>query len=221
MKYFLDTEFITGFKKPIKSLPTFGNFNKPEFFIQLISIGIVCEDGREFYAVSNEFDESLADDWVKENVISKLEYWQKLDASTSICHRGVNSKKFGKSIIEIRNEVVKLLGGGCDEYSPKLYVPKETEIYAYFADYDWVVFCNLFGRMIDLPEGMPMYCKDLKQYLDDFAKKEAESNNISFETALKAIKESQKYPKQENEHSALDDARWNYKLFKFLTNKIK
>jgi hypothetical protein len=40
------------------------------------------------------------------------------------------------------------------------------EFYAYYADYDWVLFCSLFGRMIDLPKGFPMYCIDLKQELD-------------------------------------------------------
>ena len=48
MKYFLDTEFIEGFHKPL--------FGKKRHFIDLISIGIVCEDGREYYAVSNEFN---------------------------------------------------------------------------------------------------------------------------------------------------------------------
>jgi len=39
--------------------------------------------------------------------------------------------------------------------------------YAYYADYDWVVFAQLFGKMKDLPKGFPMYCKDLKQSLDE------------------------------------------------------
>jgi hypothetical protein len=48
MNYYLDTEFIEGqqslrlFGIPTKSLPT----------IDLISIGIVSQDGREYYAVS-------------------------------------------------------------------------------------------------------------------------------------------------------------------------
>jgi len=64
MKYFIDTEFIEGFKKPL--------FGKSRHFIDLISIGIKCEDGREYYAVSNEFNSNDADQWVKDNVISKL-----------------------------------------------------------------------------------------------------------------------------------------------------
>jgi hypothetical protein len=55
MKYFLDTEFI---EQPCT--------------IQLISIGLVAEDGREFYAISNEFDVNLASPWVMENVIKPM-----------------------------------------------------------------------------------------------------------------------------------------------------
>jgi hypothetical protein len=51
-RYWLDTEFIEDGKT-----------------IDLISIGIVCEDGREFYAVNNECHWYRANDWVLENVL--------------------------------------------------------------------------------------------------------------------------------------------------------
>ena len=62
MKYFIDTEFIEG--KPTQStswlmLKRRGGglmFGLPKPTIDLISIGIVCEDGREYYAISKEFD---------------------------------------------------------------------------------------------------------------------------------------------------------------------
>jgi len=85
------------------------------------------------------------------------------------------------------------------------YYYAQPEFYAYYADYDWVVFCSLFGRMIDLPKGFPMYCKDLKQYFDDVQYLEKYN-----------LKEQPNYPKQGNEHNALDDARWNFKLFEFV-----
>jgi len=48
MKYFLDTEFIEGTQK------TFFGETKPT--IDLISIGLVDEKGREFYAISKDFN---------------------------------------------------------------------------------------------------------------------------------------------------------------------
>ena len=44
-KFFYDTEFNEGVS---------GNLDKPT--IDLISIGIVDENGNEYYAISNEFD---------------------------------------------------------------------------------------------------------------------------------------------------------------------
>jgi hypothetical protein len=55
MKYWLDTEFIA----------------RP-FTIDLISIGVVAENGREFYAESNETDWSKASPWTLENVRPQL-----------------------------------------------------------------------------------------------------------------------------------------------------
>src|SRR5690348_18356253 len=40
--------------------------------IDLVSIGVVDERGREFYAVSTEFDPSKAGQWVRDNVLDKL-----------------------------------------------------------------------------------------------------------------------------------------------------
>ena len=37
-----------------------------------MSIGVVGEDGREFYAVSTEFDPTRAGAWVRSNVLPKL-----------------------------------------------------------------------------------------------------------------------------------------------------
>ena len=48
MKYFIDTEFLEGTQKK-----WFGE-TKPT--IDLISIGIVGEDGREYYAISKDFN---------------------------------------------------------------------------------------------------------------------------------------------------------------------
>jgi hypothetical protein len=43
------------------------------------------------------------------------------------------------------------------------FVGKDPQFWGYYSDYDWVVLCQLYGRMIDLPESWPMYCLDVKQ----------------------------------------------------------
>src|SRR4029077_17890728 len=73
------------------------------------------------------------------------------------------------------------------------------EFWGYYADYDWVAICQLFGRMIDLPKGWPKYCRDLKQWADDLG--------------------NPKLPKQStDEHSALADAQWNKQAWEFLSS---
>ena len=91
------------------------------------------------------------------------------------------------------------------------------QFYAYFADYDWVVFCWLFGRMIDLPKGFPMYCIDLQQESDRIYNLEKEKYiKNGGRNFINKMSNHLDYPKQTNEHNALADARWNYELYKFL-----
>ena len=139
MKIWFDTEFIEDGKT-----------------IELISIGMVAEDGREYYAEVAECDHSRADAWVRSNVLVHL------TGET-------------KSRAQIAQDIIAFCG-------------PSPEVWAYYADYDWVALCQLFGRMIDLPEGWPMYCRDLKQLSDMW---------------------NRELPKQEGmEHHALADARW-------------
>ena len=71
---------------------------------------------------------------------------------------------------------------------------------AYYADYDWVALCQLYGRMIDLPECFPMLCMDLKQHMD----------------TLGFLKEDLPTQSAKSEHSALDDARWVRDAWKWI-----
>ena len=218
MKYFFDTEFIEGFHKPL--------FGKKRHFIDLISIGIVCEDGRTLSLISNEYNHDDADKWVQDNVILPL-YKQTvhgdrrnfLDTNNFHKHYGVSNKA-------ISNQIAAFFGCYKDLSGLIWRAPDNIEVYAYYADYDWVLFCSLFGRMISLPKGFPMYCNDLKQMLDTYVKNRwlPESKvymagsdvDVTFEVALEKLKALKEYPKQENEHSAIDDAQWNFKLYNFL-----
>ncbi len=246
MKYFFDTEFIEGFKKPIKWLPTIGKFNKPYHSIQLISIGIVCEDGRTYYAISSEFNPDDASDWVKENVLYPIMRDNGYSKTLSNLHGYLEygkqpikriQKCFGGTNYQIACDIMAFTmdgdgkglrgwDGWTDEFFKAL---KENgsnleapEFYAYYADYDWVAFCSLFGTMMDLPKGFPMYCRELKQMIDDVAaakirEVDEKTAGVSrFEASLSLIKASPKYPEQKNEHNALDDAKWNFELYKYI-----
>lgn len=268
MNYYLDTEFIEGTQS--KQVP-FLNFKYGEtkFTIDLISIGIVAEDGREYYAISKDFNlkeawnrfqykertnverangfEPRKEYWVRENVLHQIHYdlWQiensfKLsfeEWKEKTCkgfykgrkhYRSLKRllKKYGKSNEQIAKEVKDFSTMYPAKNGVGLQLDDNINFYAYYGDYDWVVFCWLFGRMINLPKGFPMYCKDLKQILDERAGNwtgmiEQQSNifNDTLESKINSIKSCKDYPKQTNEHNALADAKWNKRLHEFL-NKI-
>lgn len=152
MKIFFDTEFIEDGKT-----------------IELISIGMVKENGEELYLESNEVDWSKASQWVLDNVKP---------------HLIGNFRSVSKDII-------------ADEI--KLFVGDKPEFWAYFADYDWVVLCQLYGRMIDLPKGWPMFCLDLKQemQLDGLERDEIPIENTQ-------------------NHNALADAKWCRDVYRYM-----
>lgn len=233
MKYYLDCEFIEGFHKPF--------FGKRRHFIDLISMGIVCEDGRTYYAISNEFDLKMVwNKWNKKfdtgqpHAFHTKEYWLRDNVlrpiHSELCKKqGGYAKTYhynlfesfsmkslknlihwhGKSNKQIAEEVEKFVlrpRKENDDHSVTLTINVQPEFYGYYADYDWVLLCSLFGRMMDLPKGFPMYCIDLKQSFDE---------DYPIQTRDR-VKKQPDYPQQTNEHNALADAKWNKALHEFL-----
>lgn len=141
----------------------------------LLSIGIVAGDGREYYAINADCPTHLANDWVKANV---LPYIDQCGPDARLNH------------LAIREEIRAFC-------NPAVY--GKPEFWAYYADYDWVMLCQVFGRMVDLPKDWPMYCRDIKQWCDQLG--------------------NPPLPEQgEGEHHALADARWNQQAWRFLVN---
>ncbi len=215
MKYFLDTEFI--------EYPN---------TIDLISIGIVAEDGREYQAISSEYNYNDASEWVKENVILPL-FWAQSPINKTYMDVHNFHKRIGKTNSQIADEIYTFICppslasewagvGSIDSGADAYLAANPPEFYGYYADYDWVLFCSLFGIMMDLPKGFPMYCRDLKQMVD------AKANSIMvraqlnsgfsrpFNEYLETLKLYSGYPKEVNKHLAIADARFNKALYEFL-----
>lgn len=265
-RYFIDTEFHEGFHKPL--------FGRKRHFIDLISIALVSQDGREYYAISKDFDIDVAwnsyqwkstgkldlpgidrsrekEYWLRENVLMPVFFELALQDFHSIHYKdewcigqelvGLDKfrtredwstnlkwfkkliKKYGKSNEQIAEEIRNFVyaenydkGGQIilGKFFPNEY--PSPEFYGYYADYDWVLFCSLFGRMIDLPTGFPMYCRDLKQISDEAEVLLKQKYEHLIPDAEYTIKNVYGYPKAENEHSSLFDARFNRDLYKFI-----
>jgi hypothetical protein len=137
MKYFYDTEFIEDGKT-----------------IDLVSIGIVAEDGREFYAVSTEFKAKRASEWVRLNVLAHLPERNVNLSDVSVSPRLKSESLAWMSRADIKRKLLAFVGDDKPEW------------WGYYSAYDHVALCQLFGTMMDLPKGWPFYTRDLKQWCD-------------------------------------------------------
>lgn len=171
MRVYYDTEFLDDGKT-----------------IEFISIGMVREDGKEYYAVTNNgvtINKAVKHDWLRKHVVNQLpiilgtgNVWE-WDFEHED-HKNVKSRS------EIAADIKKFLGE----------VPN-LELWAWFAAYDHVVLSQVFGRMLDLPNGIPMWTNDLRQELHRLG--------------------NPRYPEQKSgEHNALEYALWNWSLGGYL-----
>jgi hypothetical protein len=164
MKIFYDTEFLEDGKT-----------------IELISIGMVAEDGRELYAVSRDapWRRIRKHEWLMANVVPHLPQPHG-DWILQMPKRWLID--FASPLVEHRQEIA-------DAVRQFIQSTPNAELWAWYGAYDHVALAQLWGPMIDLPPGVPMWTNDLKQEVE-------RRGNPSL-------------PKQESaEHNALADARW-------------
>jgi len=101
--------------------------------VTLVSVGMVAEDGREYYAVSSDFEPLAVHPWVRDNVLSQLP-----PAST------------WKPRTTIREQVLAFVG-------------PDPVLWAWYGGYDHVALCQLWGEMPELPRTLPRFTMDVRQ----------------------------------------------------------
>lgn len=119
MRYFLDTEHSDDGER-----------------FELISIAVVCEDGREYTAAVDGYDPSAITPWIQENVLPKLP--------------PAGDPRW-KSRQQIRDDLAEFVIGD------------DIEFWTMCAWSDWSLMVRLFGRFEDTPDSWPMACWDLWQ----------------------------------------------------------
>lgn len=137
MNVFFDTEF-TGLHKDTT----------------LISIGLVAEDGRQFYAELTDYDRKQVNGWIRDNVLAHLTLQplgkpQAPAVWPAGCYCGDKRRiayELGKWL-EGFDEPVQLISDVCA--------------------FDWVLFCDLFGGAFGIPNNVSPAPVDINQMIAD------------------------------------------------------
>lgn len=122
MKIFFDTEF-TGLHQNTT----------------LISIGLVAENGREFYAEFTDYDKSQVDDWINENVINNLIYFNTAPRSP-----------FDGAYVGRRGNMAYIASQLTEWF--RSFDVNRFEMWSDTLAYDWVLFSQLWGHAFNIPK---------------------------------------------------------------------
>ena len=125
MKLFLDTEF-TGLHQNAT----------------LMSLALVAEDGRAFYAEFTDYDASQCDDWVRQHVLAHTRWLHEPGSTPGQWQENALSLCLGDQA-QVRMAVEAWLG----QFD-------QLEIWADCPAWDWVLFCELFGGALGLPQNI-------------------------------------------------------------------
>ena len=106
----------------------------------LISIGLISECGKTFYAELNDFDQSQIDDWLTENVIVNLE--MSFTRPQIVRVKDNDTRYFGNT------EMLK------SELTNWLSQFESVEMWSDCLSYDWVLFNQIFGHAFNIPKNV-------------------------------------------------------------------
>lgn len=114
----------------------------------LISLALVSEEGPEFYAEFSDYDREQCDGWIMRHVIAHTQLMQAMPDNT-VRQDQLTVQCYGSTAF-VREHLSQWLAQF-----------KRIEIWADCLAYDWVLFCQLFGGALNLPENIDFMPYDL------------------------------------------------------------
>lgn len=165
----------------------------------LISIGMISEDGRKFYAEASDYDRSQVDDWINENVLAYRWY------HTNRFEQDVPYYYVYGNKVSIAHELKKYL----NQFD-------KVELVSDCAHYDMMLFINLFGTAFDIPENVCPTCYDINQ---DIAKFHNVDGYTAFDISREDILLNNGIEIEGAKHNALYDAEVIRALYNILNKK--
>ena len=176
MKIFFDTEF-TGLHKNTT----------------LISIGLIDENGRDFYAEFTDYDKSQCNEWIKKNVIDNL-FWNQ----TNKFWEGGLTKECKWFRIKSNKDVI---GTALKDW---LSIYDNVEFVSDVCHYDMVLLIDLFGTAFDLPKNINPACHDINQ---DIGRYYEFSETEAFDFSREEILQNNAVIIEGDKHNSLYDAK--------------
>ena len=159
----------------------------------LISIGLIDENDRCFYAEFTDYDESQCDDWIKENVIKNLKH-----KGTHDLHlKGYNPREDKTWIIGSKDEVYNAL-------YEWLLIYDRIQLVSDVCHYDMVLLIDLFGTACDLPRCINPACHDINQ---DIARYYELTETEAFDYSREQILDNCDIKIKGYKHNSLYDAK--------------
>lgn len=162
---------------------------------ELISIGLVTEEGKQFYAEFNDFKLSDCTLFVKDNVIPNLKFYNKMPNKTFVKTDPFDYNVLGDHSL-IKNHLTIWL---------KNFKKFQITFVADVLMYDWVLFVDLIS---DLKDDMPIFPKNINYIPLDLA------NLFSFKGLDSDLNRVEYVGKNFKQHNSLEDAKqcmWCYK----------
>lgn len=155
MKLFFDTEF-TGLHKQTS----------------FISIGIVAENGKKFYAEFSTYRKGQCNNWIKENVLKH----------TILEGNDALAKRLGEN-----EETTVILGSKADiryELGEWLKQFDSVQFVSDVCHYDMVLLIDIWGDAFRIPQNVSAVCHDINQ---DIAKHYGISEREAFDKSREEI----------------------------------
>jgi len=105
----------------------------------LISIGLISDCGKEFYAEFNDYDESQINEWLQKNILDNLFFKPSKQKDMQLRDRNWYKTNTEEIVILLREWLAQF---------------EEVEIWSDTYAYDWVLFNQLFGHAFNIPENV-------------------------------------------------------------------
>lgn len=167
-----------------------------------VSLGVISEDGRDFYAEFSDYDSGQVDEWLEKKVISRLRYPGHKGNLFEM--RPVGKNRFSNMLY---SEVV---------FGDRKYIAHRLMLWlGQFEDvvmrgdvlgYDWVLFCELFGGAMAIPSHVYYIPDDLATAL----------KMAGFDPDVSREEFACLFAKDDDKHGALHDAKVIRECFKML-----